>query len=246
MEANLIKTINCKGKKVLIISDTHFPHHHPDTIPFLKAIKKKFKPDIVIHIGDEIDNHYISFHKVIAECRGGSDELTEAIKGLSELESLFRKIYLLDSNHGSLIFRRAKDMGIPLTYIRPLKDIYGTPDWEWHHDIILKTNHQYDTYLCHGKSSGYNKLATAMKMNAVQGHFHSKFEITYSKTVTGEVYNMFVGAFADDTEIAMEYGKNNLPKTITGCGGIREDGTPILFKMNLNKRGRWDKKLVIL
>lgn len=64
--------LNAKNKNVLIISDTHFPHHHPDTLNFLKAAKKEIDPDIVIHIGDELDNQYLSFHQTIAECRGGS------------------------------------------------------------------------------------------------------------------------------------------------------------------------------
>ena len=41
------------NKRILIISDTHCPYHHPDLIPFLKSLKKKYKPDRIIHIGDE-------------------------------------------------------------------------------------------------------------------------------------------------------------------------------------------------
>jgi len=36
------------NKRILVISDTHCPYHHPDLIPFLKAIKKKYKPDRVM------------------------------------------------------------------------------------------------------------------------------------------------------------------------------------------------------
>ena len=50
------------NKSILIISDTHIPYHHKDVIAFLKGIKKKYKPDRIIHIGDEIDSHAISFH----------------------------------------------------------------------------------------------------------------------------------------------------------------------------------------
>ena len=50
------------NKCILVISDTHCPYHHPDLISFLKTIKKKYKPDRVIHIGDEVDSHAISFH----------------------------------------------------------------------------------------------------------------------------------------------------------------------------------------
>ena len=43
------------NKSILIISDTHIPYHHPDLIPFLKDLKEIYKPDRVIHIGDEVD-----------------------------------------------------------------------------------------------------------------------------------------------------------------------------------------------
>ena len=51
-----------KYKSVLVISDLHIPYHHPDAFEFLKALKKKYKPDLVVNIGDEIDQHSISMH----------------------------------------------------------------------------------------------------------------------------------------------------------------------------------------
>ena len=51
-----------KNKRILVISDTHFPYQHPDCILFLAALRSEYKPDRVVHIGDEIDGHAISFH----------------------------------------------------------------------------------------------------------------------------------------------------------------------------------------
>ena len=48
---------------VLVISDLHIPYHHKDSFKFLKAIKKEFKPDTVINIGDLLDFHAISMHE---------------------------------------------------------------------------------------------------------------------------------------------------------------------------------------
>ena len=44
-------------KSILVISDQHAPYHHIDTLDFLAAIKKKYKPDTVVNIGDEMDWH---------------------------------------------------------------------------------------------------------------------------------------------------------------------------------------------
>ena len=70
---------------ILIISDTHCPYHHEDLIPFLTAIKKKYKPDRVVHIGDETDKHGLNFHGQDPDLpsaggRGRSD-LTPRVRG---------------------------------------------------------------------------------------------------------------------------------------------------------------------
>ena len=52
-----------KHECVLVISDLHIPYHHPQSFDFLKAIKKKYKDiDLVVNIGDELDQHGLSFH----------------------------------------------------------------------------------------------------------------------------------------------------------------------------------------
>ena len=60
-----MKSLNAKGKSVLIIGDTHIPFEHPDTWKWLAAVKKKYldKKSIILHIGDEIDGNQISFHQ---------------------------------------------------------------------------------------------------------------------------------------------------------------------------------------
>ena len=42
-------------KSVLVISDLHIPYHHKDSFEFLKAVKKKFKPDTVVNIGRNLN-----------------------------------------------------------------------------------------------------------------------------------------------------------------------------------------------
>ena len=49
-------------KSVLIISDTHIPYHVPELMDFLKLLKKKYKPEKIIHLGDEVDHAGMSFH----------------------------------------------------------------------------------------------------------------------------------------------------------------------------------------
>lgn len=224
----LIKTIDARGKKVLIISDLHFPWSVSHWFEFLSKIHEKRQYDIIISIGDEVDHHAISFHEKEDGMPCGSKELEMAQADMMLMATLFPKMYILTSNHGSLVFRKAKFHGIPYAMIKPLPELYGTPLYEWHDEIILKTNAGL-VYLCHGKSSSYGKIVKDMGVSCIQGHFHSKAEITYHQTITGKKFSMFVGCLADDKKIAFNYAKNNIPKFINSVGEIDKNGQPHLI-----------------
>ena len=237
-----MKTINARGKRVLCIGDMHMPYQHPDAFKFLAAIKKKYKPDIVINMGDEVDGHGISFHPTDNDLASPGHELQKAIDLIhmkGGLFDIFPKMELLESNHGSLHIRKAKANGIPLHYIKSYQDIYDTPTWFWHDDIILKTKIG-DVYLCHGKSGMYNKLSKEMAMSAISGHYHSKFEVTWTKTALSERFNAFTGCLIDQRSLAFAYSRTNLPVALLGSIVVSKEGYPRLIKMQTNKRNRWD------
>jgi len=235
--------INAKSKEVLLISDTHIPYSHPDYIKFLTAIKKKHKPEVVIHGGDELDYAAISFHDQDQELLSAGDELDRSIIELQEgLHKLFKKVDLLESNHGSLVYRKMKHHGIAIRHLKTLQELYETPLWNWHHDILLDTN-MGESYICHGKTSAYGKLCKEMMCNAIQFHFHGKSEITFHRSATGTRYNMYCGCLVDEDSLAMAYGRNNLPKPIMSVGRIDKNGMPHIVRMNLNSKGRWNGKL---
>jgi len=75
---------------VLIISDLHAPYYHRDTIPFLTAIKKIFKPSRIILTGDEADYHCLSFHDSDPDLPfSPSAELEKTIEKLEPIYKLF-------------------------------------------------------------------------------------------------------------------------------------------------------------
>lgn len=239
---SVAKRINAVGKAVLVIGDTHLPYEHHQYLAFCKAVAKKYRCIIHIHIGDEADGHAISFHKSDESLLNAGDELLLTIERFKAWNKAFPKLKLLESNHGSLIFRRMKVEGIPVRFIKPLQEIYETPKWSWWHDILLKTSYG-EIYLCHGKSAGYGMLAREMGCSAIQGHFHGKLEVTWHQKVEHRRFNMFVGCGINWNSMAFAYGKNNLPKPILGCGVIDAEGLPHVIKMKLGKKGNWTGKL---
>jgi hypothetical protein len=225
-------------KSILVISDMHVPYHHPDTVKFLAAVKAKHKPDKVVCIGDEIDFHSISFHEKNPDLMSPGDELAACIRELKPIYKLFPEVNLIDSNHGSLVFRKTKWAGLPKSVIRPMSAILQTPStWTWSFDLTLKTP-LGPVYFHHGKSSVSGGLAKNMGMNSVQGHFHTKFQIEYLANPERLFWDMHVGCLADDKSMAMSYNKTTLARPIVGVGLIK-NGKPELCPMVLEKGGKW-------
>ena len=50
-------------KNVLVIGDTHEPFCHPKYRDFCYEVGNKFQCAEVVHIGDEVDGHAISYHE---------------------------------------------------------------------------------------------------------------------------------------------------------------------------------------
>jgi len=59
---------------ILIIGDTHEPFCHPRYLDFCKRQRDKYKPKHIVHIGDEVDNHAISYHEHNPEGYSPKDE----------------------------------------------------------------------------------------------------------------------------------------------------------------------------
>lgn len=236
------KVINAKGKAVLIIGDTHIPYEHKDYLRFCKAVKNKYNCSIYVHVGDEVDNHAISFHASDCDLPSAGPELEKSKIRLGGWEEEFPGMDILDSNHGSLAVRRFKFHGIPLSYLKPLQEVYETPTWSWYEDILILTKAGY-VYGCHGKSSSETKLADKVGCSAFQGHFHGKLGYKWEVSSLRDRFNMFVGCGIDRESLAFAYGKNHLPKPALGCGVIDKEGMPHTVKMNLNSKGRWDGKI---
>lgn len=227
---------------ILVISDLHIPYEHPDTLKFLKAVKKKYKPNEVIQIGDEVDFHALSFHDSDPDLDSAGKELKEAIKKLKPYYKLFPKVTVIESNHGSMVLRKAKANGMPRAVLKSYNEVLEAPKgWQWKFDIKLKTPLGL-VYFCHGKSGKPGYLASQYGMSCVQGHYHEKAQITYISTPEKLMFDAHTGCLADDKSLALGYNKINPKRPIVSVLVIVE-GVPQLVPMILNKKGRWIGKI---
>jgi hypothetical protein len=231
------------NSRILVVSDLHMPYQHKDAVAFLRAIKKKYKPTRVILSGDEIDYHSISFHDADPDLDSPGKELERAIKELKPLYKLFPKAEVLESNHGSLVFRKALANGLSRKFFKSPGEILEAPKtWTWHFDISIKLPDGTYCYFHHSKGANVKKNSQAMGMSFVQGHHHESFEIQYWGNPHALLFGMTVGCLVDPHSLAMAYNKNNLRRPVIGVGLII-DSKPILIPMRLDGRGRWTGKL---
>lgn len=221
------------NSRILLISDMHIPYHHKNTIPFLKMLKERYKPTRVICLGDELDKHALSFHAHDPDLASAGHELAAALPVIKELYEIFPEMDLLESNHGSLVWRKAKEHGIPRHYIRSYNDVLGVgPGWKWHDEMVLDLPDGQKVYLHHGKSADAAKTSQAMSMSHACGHYHNSFGVKYWANPTGLFWAMNCGCLIDDTSLAFAYNSVNLHRPIIGTALII-DGVPILEAMDL-------------
>lgn len=230
------------AKNILVISDMHHPYSHPDTYAFLKAVKAKYKPDTVVCIGDEVDFHDASFHDSDPDLDSAGIELDKAVASLKPIYKLFPNVTVVESNHGSMVMRKALVGKIPRKAIKSYNDILDAPKgWKWVFDIILKTP-LGPVYFCHGKSGAAGRLASQYGMSCVQGHYHEKAQISYISTPEKLMFDAHTGCLADDKSLALGYNKVNPKRPIVSIIVIA-NGVPQLIPMVLRKGGRWIGKL---
>lgn len=221
------------NSRVLIISDMHIPYHHPGMLPFLAGLKLRYNPTRVISIGDELDKHALSYHDSDPDLSSAGDELRKSLPIIKELEQMFPEMDILDSNHGSLVWRKAKTNGIPRHYIKSYNDVLEVgPGWKWHMEMTIELPDGQKVYLHHGKSADGMKLSQAMGMSVVQGHYHEKFSVDYWANPLGTYFSMQVGCLIHDDSYAFSYNNANLKRPMIGCGLII-DGVPVLELMPL-------------
>ena len=230
-------------KRVLVISDLHIPYHHKDSFSFLKAIKKEYKPDFIVNIGDMLDFHAINMHTHDPDLYSPGQELKVAKEYVAELENIFPEVIEVDSNHSSLVYRRALKYGMSRQFLKDYGDFLGTKKWKWVDDLTLPMSNGQKCFFTHGRAADILKVSQTMGMSAVQGHYHTKFTIQWWANPDNLFFGMNVGCLINQKSMAFNYAKNFKTRFILGCG-IIINGIPRLLPMILNNNGNWNKQLV--
>jgi predicted phosphodiesterase len=218
--------------KVLIIGDTHFPACHSKYLEFVHKIYHKYSCNSVVHIGDVVDHHAISFHKKHPDAQDATSEYKKSVLDIAKWYQVFPKLRVCIGNHDERVYRLNADVGIPSFYIKGYNEVYGTKGWHWDYSFIID-----GVYYTHGTGSGglnpsFNQ-AKSRAISCVMGHHHSIAGINWLVGPTTRYFGMDVGCGVNNNHLGFSYGKNHLKKPVVSCGVVIDGKHPYLEVMDL-------------
>ncbi len=218
--------------RVLVIGDTHCPGMREDYPDFLKSIYDKWGCNRVVHIGDLIDCHALSFHGKDPNLPAVKGEFKRARNQIAQLYSYFPKVDWLLGNHCALAARRASDAGLPDDILRPAAEYWGVPGWTVHPRF-----HRFEidgVIYSHGETGTGGLYAAISQSKAnfqsvVIGHFHQAGGVWWTANYGHRVFGMSVGTGMDWKLLQFSYGHKFANKPVLGCGVVIE-GTQAYFE----------------
>lgn len=221
------------GKNIGIIGDMHEPFCRKGYREFCEEIFNKFGCGQIVAIGDEVDNHAISYHETNPDGHSAGLEAELAQRAMNEWYKTFPNVKVCIGNHTALIERQAMTTGLPKKFIKSYKEIWEAPKgWEWalswEIDNVIYT---------HGTgSSGQNgaiNRARDNRQSTVIGHIHSFGGVLYSASDRDMIFGLNVGCGIDVNAYAMEYGKPFSKRPTIGCGVVIDSRVGIFCPMDL-------------
>lgn len=219
---------------VLVIGDTHLPFEHKHYLDFCHQTARTYKCNQVVHIGDVVDNHSISYHDHDPDGMSPKDELHEARRRLKKWFKAFPQVLVCKGNHDVLANRKAITHGIPEEHLRKFEDVWEFPSgwrYEWHY-VLGSVKYQHGT----GYSGKYAhlKVASINRQSTVIGHLHSVAGVDFHANELDIIWGMSTGCGIDRKNYAFWYGKDFKDKPVLSCGVVINNGRlPILVPMKI-------------
>jgi len=204
---------------ILVIPDTHIPFEHPNALQFCKDIAEEYEIATVVHLGDEIDHHALSFHTNELDAMTALQEYRSAKDKIQDWFEAFPDVKLCIGNHSKIPVRRAKEMGLPNSYLRSFHELWNAPDgWDVDHSFTIG-----GVIFKHAGKAGFQgsiNSAIINRASSVFGHNHSHGGILYQANEDNLIFGMNAGCLIDNDAYAFAYGKDFAHKPTLGCGVV--------------------------
>jgi predicted phosphodiesterase len=216
---------------VLVIGDPHEPFTKEGYLEFCRKIQQEYDCGTVVHIGDAVDNHAISYHEKDPEGMSAGDEFNLALERMKRWYYTFPNVKVCIGNHDALPFRKAFSAGLPKTWLKTYQELLQSPPtWEW--DFVHQVNgviYQHGTGLS-GEMAAIN-AARENRQSTVIGHLHTVMNTRFLASYKDLIFGVTVGCGIDHEKYAFAYGKQNTRKPVVACAVILDGKLPINIPM---------------
>jgi predicted phosphodiesterase len=223
--------LNGDPDNVLVIGDPHEPFTKEGYLEFCRKIQQEYDCGTVIHIGDAVDNHAVSYHEKDPEGMSAGDEFNLAIERMKRWYYTFPNVKVCIGNHDALPFRKAFSAGLPKTWLKTYQELLQSPPtWEW--DFVHQVNgviYQHGTGLS-GEMAAIN-AARENRQSTVIGHLHTVMNTRFLASYKDLIFGVTVGCGIDHEKYAFAYGKQNTRKPVVACAVILDGKLPINIPM---------------
>ena len=229
---NIENNIRFSKGNVLCYSCLHIPAQHPRALEFLIELKKEYKPDLVVDLGDTFDVAQPSRHGGNPDIYSPSEELRISKEEIKPFIELFPKLLICESNHTNRYFRAAKDANIPIGAMRTINDIYNLPkDWKFAPEWIID-----NVVYRHGFGSAPAFVnATRSGVSYVQGHLHSILDCKYASSPFSCFFGATSGCLVNPKAETMQYGFYSKARPVLGALIIHKGKNVTLKRMELGE-----------
>lgn len=232
-------------QSVLVIPDLQIPYEHPQALDFICAVNEEIGgADVVVNVGDEVDQMALSRFDPDPEADGAGPELRKAVKKLRPWYREFPNMMVCESNHTARVYKQAFLAGIPDAYLRTVPEWLQAPEgWVWA-DAWEIDGVRYEHGDAQGGMYAARNLCQRNRKSTVIGHHHSHGAVFYIANDEEMIFGMNVGCLIDKDSIAFRYGKHAAFKPTLGCGVVLQ-GVPYFIPMILKKNGRWTGEVIV-
>jgi predicted phosphodiesterase len=219
-----------------IIGDTHIPYELEGYLEFCQATFNDWDVTRVVHIGDLVDHHALSFHENEPSLKSAAGEIIDARDRLAPWYKAFPKLEICNGNHDLIPARQLKTIGMEAeVWMRPLEEIYEMPKgWKLVDTTTIDGVLYHHGYTANGVN-GFRNDSIKRMCRTVSGHAHGNAGVSATASQHRLVWGMAVGCGVDVESMAMVYGKHFLAKPIVACGIVVDGKLPVVEYMDLGE-----------
>lgn len=225
--------LNGNPNNVIVIGDTHEPFCKEGYLEFVRKTQEKYDCGTVVHIGDLVDNHCVSYHEHDPNGKSIGDEFQDALINCKKWYYTFPNVKICIGNHDRLPFRKAFTAGLPANWLKTYQELFESPKtWEW--DFVHTHNgviYQHGTGMS-GEMAAVN-AARENRQSTVIGHLHTVCNTRFLASQKDLIFGVTVGCGIDHSAYAFAYGREQTKKPVIACTVILDGKVPINIPMTL-------------